>query len=165
MIHVQSVVDEKLKKIKDSTKERKKRTKKAMDSTLCSFFYSLKNVYYVILCTCVAPFSLFLRSHHYLLFAFSLVCYGKREIIPLSNVLPTTFTPFFGCPIAIQVSYQSFKNMRFHSTPNEGVAVILFEKKTYFSCLSSSTNFYSKNFDKTFRSFLHVFRFLIIYWQ
>jgi hypothetical protein len=96
------------------------------------FFYSLKNVYYVILCTCVAPFSLFLRSHHYLLFAFSLVCYGKREIIPLSNVLPTTFTPFWGCPIAFQVSYQLFKNMRFHSTQNEVVGVILFEKKNLF---------------------------------
>jgi len=100
VIRVRSAVDEKLKKIKGTKKEReveveeeeKEEERKQWIPLYSPFLLFEECVPYNTVYMYCFILSFFLRSHYYLLFAFSLVCYDKREIIPFSNVLLTTFT-------------------------------------------------------------------------
>ena len=128
VIRVRSAVDEILKEIKSAKKARRrgrrKKKKKSMDSTLFSRFYSLKNVYYIIQCACIASFSLSLSLSYSLSRAFffsfvilltpSLVCYDKRKIIPFSNVLLTTFT-FAGVQLRFKCPINCLKTCFFYT--------------------------------------------------
>ncbi len=75
-----------------------------MDSTLFSRFYSLKNVYYIIQCACVASLSLSL-----VFFAFAsllTLCFFSRLLRQKKNYTILKYVTdnlrFFGCAIALQ---------------------------------------------------------------
>ena len=97
---------------------------------------------YVWLCVCYFTFSrfLFLRSHQCLLCALSLVCYTQREIIPLSNMSPSTFT-FFSSIAGRSIALELFENMRRQPTETDGIVflgtILLDERVSYkFAFLS-----------------------------
>ncbi len=152
MIRVRSAVDEKLKKIKGTKKERRRRRRKRRRNQWIPH-YSLALLFkecvpYNTVCVYCFTLSFFLRSHYYLLFTPSLVCYDKREIIPFSNVLLTTFT-FTGVQLRFKCPINCLKTCIFfiHSK-KKGVATTVFLTKISVCLILLLINLSSKKLSK-----------------
>ncbi len=152
MIRVRSAVDEKLKKIKGTKKERRRRRRKRRRNQWIPH-YSLALLFkecvpYNTVCVYCFTLSFFFAFALLLtLYSFSRLLRQKRNYTILKCV--TDNLHFYGCPIALQVSYQLFENMHFfiHSK-KKGVATTVFLTKISVCLILLLINLSSKKLSK-----------------
>jgi hypothetical protein len=146
VIRVRSAVDEKLKKIKGTKKEREveveeeeKEEERKQWIPLYSPFLLFEECvpYNTVYMYCFILSFFFAFALLLTLYFFSRLLRQKRNYTILKCV--TDNLHFFGCPIAFQVSCQLFENRRFDSTEGDDVITVVFLLKI-FVCLLSLLN-------------------------
>jgi hypothetical protein len=136
------------------TKEKKERKQWIPRYSLFLLFEEcvLYNTVYV----CCFILSFFCVRTITLLFAFSLVCYDKGEIILFSNMLLTTFTSS-GAQLHFECTINCLKT--YVLIPLWAALPLLFFSTNFFVCfLSSLTDFYLDKSNKNIRSLLQIVR-------
>ncbi len=145
MIRVRSAVDEILKKIKGIKKKRETKTKKTMKKASNRFhtilsFYSLKNVYYIIQCSCVALLSLFFAFAPLLTLCFFLSFVTTKEKLYYSQMCywqPSLFRVSNCASSALSIVWK----YAFVSTESDAV-IVVFLTKIFVYLLSLLKDFY-----------------------